>query len=66
MTYHKTYKREVAAGMLAVVFLFYLFGMFFEPAWRVAEALKLEAFAFAMGAFGLDAVRQIRPSERAG
>ncbi len=54
----KTYKRETSWAMLTAVFSLFGYGMY-DPdstAFATAEALKLPVFAFAAGAFGLDAV----------
>lgn len=52
----KTYKREVAVVMLLYYFGMLTAGIWYPGAAEAAEAVKFEAFAFAAGAFALDAV----------
>ena len=52
----KTYKREVATVMLAYYFVMLTLGVWWPEALEAAESIKIPAFTFAAGAFGLDAV----------
>lgn len=57
----KTYKREVASVLLAVVIGLVLAGLKYPEAAMAAESLKFEVFSFAALAFGMDAwSKQIR------
>lgn len=51
----KTYKREIAAGMLAIYFILLIAGVWKPEAAAAAEALKYTVFTFAGLAFGMDA-----------
>lgn len=51
----KTYKREVAAGMLAYYFAMLTLSIWYPEAGEAAEAAKIPVFTFAAGAFALDA-----------
>jgi len=55
MTHQKTYKREVAVGLLAYYFVTLTWGIWDPGAAAAAEAVKIPAFTFAAGAFALDA-----------
>lgn len=61
MTPEKTYKREVAGVLL----LYYLAALtasgWFPEAAEMAESIKIPAFTFAAGSFGLDAVAKQWP-----
>lgn len=58
----KTYKREVASVLLVFVMLLTVWGIWEPAAAEAARSLKVEVFAFAALAFGLDAWRkQIAP-----
>ena len=52
----KTYKREAASVMMLYFFTMLTLGMWFPEATQAAESVKIPAFTFAAGAFGLDAV----------
>lgn len=52
----KTYKRETAVAMLLFLAGLFLWGVQSGEAMRAAEFLTLPIFAFAGGAFTLDAV----------
>lgn len=57
----KTYKREVAFGLLAIFVGLTIAGMWVPEAVTAAESLKHETFAFAALAFGIDAyAKQVR------
>lgn len=48
--------------MLALLFGFFLWGVFRETAMQAAEFLTVPVFGFAGGAFGLDAwAKQVQP-----
>ena len=51
----KTYKREVALGMLAYYFVMQTLAVWYPDALAAADAVKIPAFTFAAGAFALDA-----------
>lgn len=51
----KTYKREVAGGMLAFLATMSVAGVVIPGALNVAETLVTPIFLFAGGAFGMDA-----------
>ena len=55
MTEKKTYKREVAGGLIAFVVGLTFAGIWYPAAGEAAESLKWETFSFAALAFGLDA-----------
>jgi hypothetical protein len=62
----KTYKREVAGGMLGLLFVF---AMWFaisgsNTVWTVVEYITPFIFIFAGGAFGIDAVLKQSISNR--
>lgn len=58
---HKTFKREVAVSMLLVVLGLSIYGSIEPQALESAKVLVWPVFAFASGAFGLDAVvKQIK------
>lgn len=58
---HKTFKRELAAVMLAFLAGLVIWGIFDEQARDAARFLTLPVFTFAGGAFGLDALaKQLR------
>lgn len=52
----KTYKREVAVGMLMFLAGIFVWGVSNESAKQIAEFLTLPIFTFAGGAFAIDAV----------
>ena len=52
----KTYKREVACGMLLFLAALFGVGIYEEPAMQAAEFLTLPVFTFSSGAFAIDAV----------
>jgi hypothetical protein len=54
-TVQKTYKREVSAGLLVVLFAFFIAGMWFPEAMQSAEFLTAPIFMFGAAAFGVDA-----------
>ena len=57
MEQKKTYKREVALFMLAVLLGLYLWGILGNPAaLAVAESLQIPVFVLVGGAFGADAI----------
>lgn len=57
----KTYKRELATGMLVFLGAFFLWGVENAQAAEAARYLTLPIFTFAGGAFGLDAwAKQMR------
>lgn len=57
----KTYKRELAAAMLAFLGGLVIWGVFDPGAADAARFLTLPVFTFAGGAFGLDAMsKQLR------
>lgn len=62
----KTYKREIATVMVAFLGAFFVWGVFRAEAGEAARYLTLPVFAFAGGAFGLDAMaKQLqRPDTR--
>jgi len=51
----KTYKREVALGMLVFLGVLFLAGIFNEEVLGIAEYLTTPVFLFATAAFGIDA-----------
>ncbi len=51
----KTYKREVAIGMLVFLGIFFIASLFYTEAAQVAEYLTTPVFMFAAAAFGVDA-----------
>lgn len=51
----KTYKREVALGLISILGGLFVWGVFEPEAMRAAEFLTLPIFTFAGGAFALDA-----------
>jgi hypothetical protein len=51
----KTYKREVALGMLTYFFVMQTLAIWYPEALAAADAVKIPAFTFAAGAFALDA-----------
>ena len=51
----KTYKREVAAAMLAYYFVMLTLGIWFPQAATAAASVQIPAFTFAGGAFALHA-----------
>jgi len=51
----KTYKREVAAGMLAYYFLMLTLGLWYPAAAEAAASVQIPTFTFAAGAFALQA-----------
>lgn len=54
-TPNKTYKREVAGALLVALMAAHVWGVFNPQAAAAATTLTLPVFAFAGGAFGLDA-----------
>ena len=52
---NKTYKREVAVGLLTYYLSMLTLGMWYPEATVAAESIKIVAFTFAAGAFALDA-----------
>lgn len=52
----KTYKREVALFFLAVWLGLSIWSVYEPAAMAVAEMMRLPVWAFATGAFGLDAL----------
>ncbi|NRP84100.1 hypothetical protein [Marinobacterium sp. xm-d-509] len=52
----KTYKREVAVAMLLALAGVFIWGVFNERAMQAAGYLTMPVFAFAAGAFAIDAV----------
>lgn len=52
----KTYKREVAVGMLMFLAGMFVWGVNNDAAKQIAEFLTLPVFTFAGGAFALDSV----------
>ena len=57
----KTYKRELASGMLLFLGVFFLWGVENVQAAEAARYMTLPVFTFAGGAFGMDAwAKQIR------
>jgi len=51
----KTYKREVALGLVLFLLGLFVWGVWDERAMQAAEFLTLPVFAFLGGAFGMDA-----------
>jgi hypothetical protein len=52
----KTYKREAATLILLYYFTMLTLSLWFPETGEAAESIKIPAFTFAAGAFGLDAV----------
>lgn len=55
-TKQKTWKREVALGMLVFLGTFYVTSVFSPAALSVAEMMQWPLMAFVTAAFGLDAI----------
>jgi len=51
----KTYKREAASAMLVVLGMFFVAGIWIEPAMQIGQYLTAPVFMFAAAAFGVDA-----------
>jgi len=59
---NKTYKREVAGGMLVFLGVMFVWGVGNEVAIEAARFLTLPIFTFAGGAFAIDAVFKQGPA----
>lgn len=51
----KSYKREMSGALFAVLFLFFILGIFYPQLTQAAEMLLAPTFVFGGGAFGMDA-----------